>query len=65
MTMGRLSQSPVATTQAFSIISTALRIGTTGRCSMPAGTVKACRGLESTTAGTKVTLAMTPSMVSP
>ena len=31
-------QSPVATTPAFSIISTAVRTGTTGRCSIPAGT---------------------------
>jgi hypothetical protein len=41
-------QLPVGTTPAFSIISTAVRMGATGRCSIPAGTENACRGPSST-----------------
>ena len=45
---GQAHQSPVATIPAFSIMITALRTGTTGRCSMPAGTLKAWFGLSAT-----------------
>ena len=48
LSASRTSQSPVATIPAFSIMITALRIGTTGRCSIPAGTLKAWFGLSTT-----------------
>ena len=38
----------VATTATFSNVSMTLRAGTTGLCGIPAGTVNACRGPNST-----------------